>query len=110
VLLTAFLQLPHALRKRFGIPPAPAPSYYRPGVPYEAFRYTEQTPGVEQAPDASDAPDAAPARTGKKETPQRMIRVGKIALAILNRPDHSSGSAAEHASTPHVSPIATRNR
>ena len=113
VLLTAFLQLPHALRKRFGIPPAPAPSYYRPGVPYEAFRYTEQTPGVEQAPDtsdASDAPDAAPARTGKKETPRRMIRVGKIALAILNRPDHSSGSAAEPASTPHVSPIATRNR
>jgi serine/threonine protein kinase len=107
VLLTVFLQLPHALRKRFGIPPAPAPSYYRPGVPYEAFRYTEQTPGVEQPSDDS----GPPGRTGKKETPQRMIRVGKIALAILDHPDDWRGStSAEPASTLQVSPIATRNR
>ena len=107
VLLTVFLQLPHALGKRFGIPAAPAPSYYRPGVPYEAFRYTEHAPGVEQPPDASEAPG----QTGKKETPQRMIRVGKIALAILDRPDDSPDSAsAEPANTLQVSPIATRNR
>lgn len=87
VLLTVFSQLPHALGKRFGMPPAPAPSYYRPRVPSEAFRYTEQTPDVEQPPDASDAPG----RTEKKETPQRMIHVGKIALAILDHPDDSPG-------------------
>ena len=108
VLLTALLQLPHVLRERFGIPPAPARSYYRPGVPYEAFRYTEQTPAAEQQRDASDAPDA-PAE--KKETPRRMIRVGKIALAILNHPDDLPGSApAESARALHVSPTATRNR
>src|SRR5215470_491666 len=73
VLLTALLQLPHVLRERFGIPPAPARSYYRPGVPYEAFRYTEQTPSAEQLPDASDAPHAAPGRTEQKETPRPMI-------------------------------------
>src|SRR6516164_9429583 len=89
VLLAASLELPHVLRERFGIPPAPARSYYRPGVPYEAFRYTEQTPAAEQQQDASDAPDA-PAE--KKETPRRMIRVGKIALAILNHPDDLPGS------------------
>lgn len=104
VLLAVFSQLPHALRKRFAIPPAPAPSYYRPGVPYEGFRYTEQTPGVEQPPDAPDAPG----RTEKKETPQRMIRVGKIALAILDHPGDSPGSA-EPSGTLQVSPIATRN-
>lgn len=104
VLLAVFSQLPHTLRKRFAIPPAPAPSYYRPGVPYEGFRYTEQTPGVEQPPDAPDAPG----RTGKKETPQRMIRVGKIALAILDHPDDAPASA-ERAGTLQVSPIATRN-
>ena len=107
VLLTVFLQLPHTLGKRFGIPPAPAPSSYRPGVPNEAFRYTEQTPGVEQPPDASDAPG----RTGKKEATQRMIRVGKIALAILDHPDDSPGvsfrRARQHAT---AFPIATRNR
>jgi serine/threonine protein kinase len=109
VLLAASLQLPHALRQRFGIPPAPAPSYYRPGVPYEALRYTEQTPPVEPPPDASDAPDAAPVGTGRKETPRRMIHLGKIALANLNRPDDSPASAFA-ASELHVSPMAARNR
>jgi len=93
VLLAASLQLPRALRERFGIPPAPTPSYYRPGVPYEAFRYTEQRPAAEQ-PDASDAPDAAPGRTGHKETPRRMIHLGKIALTNLNPPDDSHGRAS----------------
>lgn len=105
VLLAALLELPHVLRERLGIPPAPARSYYRPGVPYEAFRYTEQTPAAEQQ---QDAPDAAPE---KKEPPQRMIRVGKLALAILNNPDDLPGSApAESAKALHVPPTATRNR
>jgi len=105
VLLAALLAVPHVLRERFGIPPGPAPSYYRPGVPYEAFRYTEQTTAAEQQ---QDAPDAAPE---KKETTRRMIRVGKIALAILNHPDDLPGSAsAESAKALHLSPTATRNR
>ena len=108
VLLAASLELPHALRQRFGIPPAPAPSYYRPAVPYEALRYTEQTPAVEQPPGASDAPDAAPGGTGKKETPQRMVHLGKIALGDLNRLDPSPGSASA-ASELRVSPMTTRN-
>lgn len=106
VLLAALLEVPHVLGERFGIPPAPARSYYRPGVPYEAFRYTEQTPDTDQPQDAPDAPDAE-----KKETPPRMIRVGKIALAILNHPGDLPGSApAESAKALHVSPAASRNR
>ena len=78
VLLAASLELPRALRERFRIPPAPTPSYYRPGVPYEAFRYTEQRPAAEQLPDASDAPHAAPGRTEQKETPRPMIIWGRL--------------------------------
>ena len=105
VLLAASLELPRALRERFRIPPAPTPSYYRPGVPYEAFRYTEQRPAAEQLPDASDAPHAAPGRTEQKETPRPMIHLGKIALTNLNPPDDAHGSASSPSSS-----VAARNR
>ena len=105
VLLAASLERPRALRERFRIPPAPTPSYYRPGVPYEAFRYTEQRPAAEQLPDASDAPHAAPGRTEQKETPRPMIHLGKIALTNLNPPDDAHGSASSPSSS-----VAARNR
>ena len=105
VLLAASLELPRALRERFRIPPAPTPSYYRPGVPYEAFRYTEQRPAAEQLPDASDAPHAAPGRTEQKETPRPMIHLGKIALTNLNPPEDAHGSASSASSS-----VAARNR
>lgn len=108
VLLAALLAVPHVVCERFGVPPAPARSCYRPGVPYEAFRYTEQTTAAEPQQDTPEAPDAAPE---KKETPRRMIRVGKIALVILNHPDDLPGSApAESAKALHLAPTATRNR
>jgi len=105
VLLAASLELPRALRERFRIPPAPTPSYYRPGVPYEAFRYTEQRPAAEQLPDASDAPHAAPGRTEQKETPRPMIHPGKVALANLNPPDDARGSSSSPPSS-----VAARKR
>jgi len=105
VLLAASLELPRALRERFRIPPAPTPSYYRPGVPYEAFRYTEQRPAAEQLPDASDAPHAAPGRTEQKETPRPMIHPGKVALANLNSPDDARGSSSSPPSS-----VAARKR
>ena len=111
LLLAASIQLPRALRERFGIPVPPAASYYRPGVPYEAFRNTEPRPAVELQPDDSPAPNAASGRTAKKEAPRRMIHLGKIALANLNRPDdsHRSASAPSAGKLP-VSPMAARNR
>jgi hypothetical protein len=105
VLLAASLELPRALRERFRVPPAPTPSYYRPGVPYEAFRYTEQRPAAEQLPDASDRPHAAPERTEQKETPRPMIHLGKIALTNLNPPDDAHDSASSPSSR-----VAARNR
>jgi len=105
VLLAASLELPRTLRERLRLPPAPTPSYYRPGVPYEAFRYTEQRPAAEQLPEASDAPHAAAGRTEQKETPRPMIHLGKIALTNLNPPDDAHGSA----SSPSLS-VAARNR
>jgi serine/threonine protein kinase len=89
LLLAASFQVPQALLARFGVPPAPAPSYYRPGVPYEAFRYTEQAPAAEQQPTASDSLEQAPAPTGKKEVAPHMVHVGKIALTDLHRPEDS---------------------
>jgi serine/threonine protein kinase len=108
VLLAGSLQLPRALYERFRIPPAP--TYYRPGVPYEAFRYTEQRPAAEPPPDASDAPDAAPGQTGQKEMPRRMIHLGKVALTSESHPDNSLGSRSSASSSEsHVSRMAARN-
>ncbi len=89
LMLIASLQVPRALRARFGMPPAPAPSYYRPGVPYEAFSYTKQRSAVEPQ---MDTPDKTPKPTGQKETPSRMVHSAKIALATLNRPSEAQGS------------------
>jgi len=108
VLLAGSLQLPRALYERFRIPPAP--TYYRPGVPYEAFRYTEQRPAAEPPPDASDAPDAAPGQTEQKEMPRRMIHLGKVALTNASHPDNSHGSRSSASSSEsHVSRMAARN-
>ena len=108
VLLAGSLQLPRTLHERLRIPPAP--TYYRPGVPYEAFRYTEQRPAAEQPPDASDAADPAAGQTGQKEMPRRMIRLGTIALTSPDHPDDSHGSAAAASSHElHLSQMAARN-
>jgi len=107
LLLIGSLQLPGKLRARFGTPPAPAPSYYRPGVPYEAFSYTKQTVAVEQPDNA----DGAPRQAEKKETPTRMIHSEKIALSALNRPNISQDSESnQSAGGLHVSHISTRNK
>src|SRR5438270_1135567 len=104
--LVASLQVPPALRARFGNPPSPPRLYYRPGVPYEAFSYTKQRAEVEPQ---TDAPD--PRQTGKKESPGPAIHVQKIALATLNRPNDSLSSGSDpHGGAPHVSPIPTQNK
>jgi serine/threonine protein kinase len=108
LLLATSLQVPHALRARFGIPPAPARSYYRPGVPYEAFSYTKQTPAMEPQP---DAPEEKPEQTGKKKTRPRMIHSGEIALAALNRQANPQSSTSNQtASMLHVSQMPSGNK
>ena len=101
LLLAASLQAPRALRARFGNPPAPAHSYYRPGVPYEAFSYTMQTLAAEQQPDNQDE---APKQTEKKETATHMIHSGKIALPGLNRTSDSQkfGTQSIRERAPHI--------
>ena len=107
LLLAAFLQIPQVLLARFGNPPAPAPSYYRPGVPYEAFSYTKQTVAAEDQP---DSPDETPRQARRKETPTRMIHSEKIALLALNRPYNSQGSASNpSAIVLYTSHMSTRN-
>jgi len=96
LLLAASFQLPRALRARFGNPAAPAHSYYRPGVPYEAFSYTPQTVSAEQQPNTSEE---TLTQTAKSATPPRMIHLGKIALAALNRPDNSQGSSSNQSTS-----------
>src|SRR5438046_10628620 len=87
--------------------PISAPSYYRPGVPYEAFSYTKQTVAVEQPDNA----DGAPRQAEKKETPTRMIHSEKIALSALNRPNISQDSESnQSAGGLHVSHISTRKK
>ena len=109
LLLAGSLELPRALYERFRLPPAP--TYYRPGAPYEAFRYTEQRPAAEQPPEASDAPDPAPGQTGQEGTRRRTIRLGKIALSNPNYPDelHGSASSASSHELP-FSQVAARNQ
>jgi serine/threonine protein kinase len=105
--LVASLQIPSILRSRYGIPPFPASPYFRPGVPYEAFKYTKQTVAAAQQLDfATDfSPPAADARI-----PRQMITLEKIALAALNRPGNSEGSSSNQtASVLHVSPSPSPN-
>ncbi len=111
LLLAASLQVPRVLRARFGNPAAPAPSYYRPGVPYEAFSYTKQRVAAEQLEGQPGNTDETPKQAAKRENPPRVIRSEKIALSALNRPNHSQDSASNpSASVVHVSHIPTRNK
>src|SRR5262245_6352548 len=91
VLLTAFLQIPRTLRTHFGDAPAPPRSYYRPGVPLEAYNYTKQTLLRGSQPEDSDE---TPHQSGKKETHPPIIHSGRVALAALNRPDEPQNQVA----------------
>ena len=92
LLLGALVQFAGFLRARYSTPPAPPRSYYRPGVPYEAYRYSRQTIAVAEQP---EVPADIPKQTGKKETPQHAIRVGKVALAAMNPPQNSQSSSSK---------------
>lgn len=108
LLLTASLQVPQALRAHFGDVPAPPPSYYRPGVPLEAFSYTKQTLAVEPEPENSDE---TPKEAGKKETQSRVIHSGRVALAELNRPgDSENAPSSQSASVLHVAQLPIQNK
>ena len=91
LLLTVFLQVPRALQAHFGDVPAPPHSYYRPGVPLEAFSYTKQTTAVEPQ---SENSDEIPKPAGKKEIHTRIVHSGRIALAALNNPADSQNSTS----------------
>lgn len=108
VLLFASLQVPQALRAHFGDVPAPPPSYYRPGVPYDAFSYTKQAVTAEPQPDNSDE---TPKQVEKKETQPHLVHSGKMAMAALNRPGDSQNSAStQTGSMLHVTHIPTSNK
>jgi serine/threonine protein kinase len=102
----ASFQIPRLLHSRYGIPPAPARQYYRPGVPYEAFSYTKQTVAAQQSDSSADTP-----RPGEKnEIPPRMIHLGKVALASLNRPADTQGYPSNHsAGLGHLNQSSTPN-
>lgn len=91
LLLAGSLQLPNLLRSRYGVPPAPAHSYYRPGVPYDAFSYTPQT--VAPAPESDDSAQIREAAGSPGVTPGK-IQVNKIALAEFNRPRNSQSPSS----------------
>ncbi len=84
LLLAMFVQIPRVLRAHFGIPPAPTRQYFHPGVPYEALRYSRQTSSPASESDLWG--DAIP-QTEKQHPSPHEIRVQKIALASLNKPD-----------------------
>ena len=108
LLLTVSLQIPRALRAHFGDVPAPPPSYYRPGVPYEAFSYTKQIRAVEPQADNSDETSK---QSGKKETQPRIIHSGRVALAALNRPADSQNSPSnQSANVVHLAHVPTSNQ
>lgn len=108
LLLVASLQIPQTLRAHFGDVPAPAPSYYRPGVPLEAFSYTKQTVSAEPQ---ADNPDEAPKQVEKKETQPRLVHSGKMALATLNRPgDSQNPPSGQSASVLHLAQLPAQNK
>jgi serine/threonine protein kinase len=101
LLLAGSMQLPKFLRSRYGMPAAPAHSYYRPGVPYDALSYTPQTVGPAQESENS-------VQTGQSSESQEAtlskIHVNKIALAEFNRPGNlQSSSSSQSTSIMHVS-------
>jgi len=107
LLLAACIQVPRAIGARFGSPSAPAPSYYRPGVPYDAYSYTKQTIAAEEI---ADSTGETLRQAEKKEALPRIIQSGTIALALLNRPNDAHNSASNQtASALHTSHLATPN-
>lgn len=108
LLLAVFLQVPHALQAHFGEVSAPPPSYYRPGVPLEAFSYTKQTKTVEPSPENSDE---TPKQAGKKETLTRIVHSGKVALAALNRSTDPQNSTSNQSSNVfHLAQLPAQNQ
>ena len=83
LLLAVFVQIPHLLGARYGIPPAPTRQYFHPGVPYEAFAYTRQSVAQASGPDGPG--DFVPRMEDKHLSP-RIIRLEKLTLAELNKP------------------------
>lgn len=110
LLLAGSFQVPHFLRSRYGVPPAPAESSYRPGVPYEAFSYTPQT--VAPAQESEGSNEIREASEGKdKDAAPRKIHVDKIALAEFNRPSNSqSPSSSQSASVMRASALSASNK
>ena len=108
VLLTVFFQVPRLLQAHFGEVPPPPHSYYRPGVPLEAFSYTKQTSALEPPLDNSGE---TPKQSGKKETQRPVIHSGKVALAALNHPDEPQNSTSgQSASGLRVSQVPASNK
>ena len=108
LLLIASLQIPQTLRAHFGDVPAPPHSYYRPGVPLEAFSYTKQTASTEPQADNSDE---TPKQVEKKETQPRLVHSGKMALAALNRPgDSQNAPSTQSANVLHLAQLPGQNK
>ena len=108
LLLTVFFQVPRTLQVHFGDVPAPPRSYYRPGVPLEAFSYTKQTSTLAPQLDNSDE---TPKQPGKKETQLPVIHSGKVALAALNHPDEPQNStSSQSTSVLRVSHVPASNK
>lgn len=107
LLLAASFQVPRVLAARFGNPSAPGPSYYRPGVPYDAYSYTKQTVMAEEP---AEAMDKIPKQVNKKDTAPRIIHSRTIALASVNRPNDAQSSASNQtANGLHASHLARNN-
>ena len=110
LLLAACFQAPNWLRTRYGLPAAPARSYYRPGVPLEAFSYTPQTVAAAQESDAPATSGATGQQDADAGATQGAIHLDKIALAAFNRPTGSQGSSSSQtASTMHIPQTPTPN-
>ena len=101
LMLIASLQIPETLRAHFGNVQSPPHSYYRPGVPLEAFNYTKQTTAA--ADPQPENSDETPKPAGKKQTQPRTIHSGKIALAALNRRvEPQNSTSKQSASLLHI--------
>ena len=103
LLLASSFQVPRLLSARYGLAPAPARPFFRPGVPYEAFAYTKQTVV------ASQQPDDDLERTADNAAAPPMIRLEKLALASLDQPSGTQ-RFVEANSTDHSALSSSRTR
>jgi serine/threonine protein kinase len=101
LLLAVFIQIPRVLTAHFGIPPAPTRQYFHPGVPYEALTYSRQTVTPTSGSDLWS--DTTPRIEDQHPSP-REIRVQKIALASLNKPDVAQNFSSDSSSASARSP------